>query len=286
MEFDWYRGTLFALQIFAFTCGPYLIFEMVRDGHLTTPEAVARVIPLGVLVACSMMLPGRFGPLVTLAGVAYVAGVLARPWRESRRTDRELSEADAEKWRQAVAANDRDADAHLLLGHALLSLGNEAGAVAQYHRALALDPRTAEALDLHLVQQRRGRERRMRARLPDLGRVAAEARQRRVSPVTAGGTAQPAEPARRELLGAASEEARRAEMAASERLAYLHRLMDDDPHSVAARVRYAAELADQGYRDRAREELQVALKLEPGSEDAAALLRRLEGAGLTSPGCP
>jgi tetratricopeptide (TPR) repeat protein len=73
------------------------------------------------------------------------------------------------EYRAAIAANDRDANAHTLLGNALFEKERYAESAGEYERALALDPRArAAALGLVAVDLRRGETARAHQLLTEL----------------------------------------------------------------------------------------------------------------------
>jgi tetratricopeptide (TPR) repeat protein len=73
------------------------------------------------------------------------------------------------EYRAAIAANERDANAHTLLGNALFEKERYPEATAEYERALALDPRArAAALGLVAADLRAGRTDHAKRLLTDL----------------------------------------------------------------------------------------------------------------------
>lgn len=273
--------------------GVYLFRKAVL-GDLTFQEAAGAWLPLA---CCFLVMYATRHSAISwifgMAGVGWLAWVALRRRREEKEIEEALIAQEIEKWSAAIAADDRNAGAHLFLGHALVQRGDFDTAAWHYQRALQLYPENVRDLLAFLGQRTEAEVLAIRLRLPELDAIARAVRERS----TLGNEAPPGiplvqesppEPAPEEapgrpLLGHASLEERDEELARLGRLADLRQVVDASPDDLAIRLAYASALEEAGFLARAREEYQRVAAADPGNAEAAEALARLEAPAEAAP---
>lgn len=154
----------------------YLLVKMTQ-GDITLPEALRVWVPLAICYTLCVATNGSLAAIpFSLAGIGYVVWLALQQRAALNESVTEVQERDVKKWRDQVLTDDRNAWAHLSLGSALVECRRYDEAVAHYRKALLQEPKYARDLDLFLAGRKRGEERKLRARLPDLEKVKAQAR--------------------------------------------------------------------------------------------------------------
>jgi len=198
----------------------------------------------------------------------------------------------AAAFRRAAAANPRFAAAHGNLGNALAALGDRAGAIAAYRAALALDPGYADAhYNLGNALRDAGRPDAAAAAYRDaiacrpdhadawnnLGLVLLQAGDTAgaLAAFDAALAARPGLAAAHNNRGTALRDTNRP----AEAVAAFRRALDRAPHDAAAHYNLGNTLRDLGDLDGAIDGLRRVLEIDPGHDDALALLvETLQGA--------
>lgn len=273
-----------------------ILFWKAIQGDITFGEAAILWFPLflaflfayvAYVVMRSTLLAIGFG----LAGGGYVVWQVVRQHQEERRAEEAVLQAEMDKWSRAVAADDRNAGAHLFLGHVLVKRGDYEAAASEYRRALELDPTNASDLRLFLGAQPTHVAEAMAAHLPDLERLTRAQRSRR--PTWADADHRPSAPAasagqppcpttaatpQRHWFGATpEEESTEVPSGLSARLAELRAHLGRNPDDQDTRLRYAQALAAAGEKEEARKEYEKVLARNPQNQEAADGLALLNG---------